>query len=142
MNDIIVNNQQYQLATESNNSNLSGQFILGEKLGEGTFGVVHLGTHILTSEKVAIKRLEKSKITQKMERAHIEREIKILKIMRHSNIIQLLSVIQSSTTIDLIMEYATGRELFDYIIAKQHLSEIEACRFFHKSFQASNTFIN
>lgn len=29
-----------------------GQFILGEKLGEGTFGKVRLGTHILTGEKV------------------------------------------------------------------------------------------
>ena len=31
-----------------------GQFILGEKLGEGTFGKVRLGTHILTGEKVNI----------------------------------------------------------------------------------------
>lgn len=31
-----------------------GQFILGEKLGEGTFGKVRLGTHILTGEKVGL----------------------------------------------------------------------------------------
>lgn len=132
MNDGVVNDQQYQLETENNKNSLLSQFILGEKLGEGTFGVVRLGTHILTGEKVAIKQIEKSKITQKMERTRIEREIKILKIMHHSNIIQLFSVIQSSTTIDLIMEYASGRELFEYIISKQHLSEIEACRFFQQ----------
>ena len=37
-----------------------GPFILGEKLGQGTFGIVRLGTHILTGEKVAIKILEKA----------------------------------------------------------------------------------
>jgi len=36
----------------SNTSKNIGQFILGEKLGEGTFGKVRMGTHILTGEKV------------------------------------------------------------------------------------------
>ena len=36
----------------SNSNKNIGQFILGEKLGEGTFGKVRLGTHILTGEKV------------------------------------------------------------------------------------------
>ena len=39
-----------------------GHYILGKTLGEGTFGKVRLGTHILTGEKVAVKVLEKSKI--------------------------------------------------------------------------------
>lgn len=39
----------------SNSSKNIGQFILGEKLGEGTFGKVRLGTHILTGEKVKNK---------------------------------------------------------------------------------------
>jgi len=53
-------------------SNTVGQYILGKALGEGTFGKVKLGTHILTGEKVswlsadmgqvAVKVLEKSKI--------------------------------------------------------------------------------
>lgn len=38
------------------------QYLLGKTLGEGTFGKVKLGTHVLTGEKVAIKILEKSKI--------------------------------------------------------------------------------
>ena len=35
------------------NSNAVGHYILGKTLGEGTFGKVKLGTHILTGEKVA-----------------------------------------------------------------------------------------
>jgi serine/threonine protein kinase len=37
---------------------------VGPTLGEGTFGKVKLGTHVLTGEKVAIKLLEKSKIKE------------------------------------------------------------------------------
>ena len=109
-----------------------GQFILGEKLGEGTFGVVRLATHILTGEKVAVKILEKRKILEEADVTRIEREIKILKMLHHNNIVQLYSVTQTSTTIYLIMEYASGKELFDYIILKKRLPEIEACKFYQQ----------
>ena len=39
-----------------------GHYILGKTIGEGTFGKVKLGTHILTGEKVAVKILEKERI--------------------------------------------------------------------------------
>ena len=109
-----------------------GHFILGEKLGEGTFGVVRIATHILTNEKVAVKILNKKRITEKSDKTRIEREIKILKLLHHNNIIQLYSVIQTSTTIYLIMEYANGKELFDYINSKKKLKEPEACKFFQQ----------
>ena len=35
------------------NANAVGHYILGKTLGEGTFGKVKLGTHILTGEKVS-----------------------------------------------------------------------------------------
>ena len=60
-----------------------GQFILGEKLGEGTFGKVRKATHILTGEKVAIKILEKCRILEKADKIRVEREIKILKMLKH-----------------------------------------------------------
>lgn len=109
-----------------------GPFALGEKLGEGTFGVVRLGTHLLTGEKVAIKILEKVRILEQADKTRVEREIKILKSLRHNTIIQLYSVIQTVSSIYLIMEYASGKELFDYIVLKKRLQEIEACRFFQQ----------
>ena len=109
-----------------------GPFILGEKLGQGTFGIVRLGTHILTGEKVAIKILEKVKIVEEADKKRVEREIKILKCLRHNNIIQLYSVIQKVTSIYLIMEYASGKELFDYIVLKKRLQETEACKFYQQ----------
>lgn len=105
-------------------------FILGEKLGEGTFGKVRKATHILTGEKVAVKILEKSRILEKADKIRVEREIKILKMLKHKHIIQLYSVIQAKTTIYLVMELSSGKELFEHIVKKKRLDEYEASKFF------------
>jgi hypothetical protein len=65
---------------------------LGKTLGEGTFGKVKMGTHILTGEKVAIKILEKDRIVDVSDVERVAREIHILKLIRHPNIIQLYEV--------------------------------------------------
>ena len=56
---------------------------MGKSIGEGTFGKVKLGTHIPTGEKVAVKILEKSKISDVADVERVAREIHILKIVRH-----------------------------------------------------------
>ena len=58
-----------------------GQYILGKTIGEGTFGKVKIGTHILTKAKVAVKILEKSKIADVADYERVSREIHILKIV-------------------------------------------------------------
>lgn len=63
-----------------------------KKLGEGTFGKVKLATHIYTNQKVAIKILEKDRIIDVSDVERVSREIHILKLLRHSNIIQLYEV--------------------------------------------------
>ena len=49
------------------------------------------------------------------------REIHILKIVRHPNIVQLYEIIETSKQLFLIMEFASGGELFDYIVKKRRL---------------------
>ena len=105
-------------------------YFLGKTLGEGTFGKVRLGTHILTGEKVAIKILEKDKIQDKADIERVTREIQILKIVRHPNVIQLYEIIETNRQLFLIMEHAGGGELFDYIVKRKRLEEKEACKFF------------
>jgi serine/threonine protein kinase len=65
---------------------------IGKSLGKGTFGKVKQATHTLTGEKVAVKILEKDKIKDKKDVERITREIKILKKVRHPNVIQLYEV--------------------------------------------------
>ena len=71
---------------------LTHAFLLGKSLGKGTFGKVKQATHTLTGEKVAVKILEKDKIKDKKDVERITREIKILKKVRHPNVIQLYEV--------------------------------------------------
>ena len=90
--------------------------IVGKTLGEGTFGKVKLGVHIFTGEKVAVKILEKDKISEVADVERVAREIHILKLIRHPNIIQLYEIIETKNQLYLIMEYASGGELFEYIV--------------------------
>lgn len=69
-----------------------GQYTLGKTIGQGTFGKVKLGTHTLTEEKVAVKILEKDRIKDVADVERVAREIHILKLIRHPNIIQLYEV--------------------------------------------------
>lgn len=109
---------------------LIGNYFLQKTIGEGTFGKVKLGIHTVTGEKVAIKILEKERITDASDVERVSREIHILKLIRHPNIIQLYEIIETPTKLYLIMEYASGGELFDYIVKNQKLSEKESCKFF------------
>lgn len=65
---------------------------IGKTKGKGTFGKVKQGTHQPTGEKVAIKILEKEKIKDHADLERINREITILKKVRHSNVVQLYEV--------------------------------------------------
>ena len=82
-----------------------------------------LGVHSLTGEKVAVKILEKDKIQDVNDVERVAREIHILKMIRHPNIIQLYEIIETPKQLYLIMEYAQGGELFDYIVANHRVKE-------------------
>lgn len=82
---------------------------IGKTIGEGTFGKVKLGTHILTSEKVAIKILEKDRIVEQADVERVAREIHILKILRHPNIIQLYEVNSSTVYLSFFFQIVDHR---------------------------------
>jgi serine/threonine protein kinase len=104
---------------------------VGQTLGAGTFGRVKAGTHIPTGEPVAIKILEKAKIKEVADAQRVAREIKILKRVRHPNIVQLYEVIDTPKQILLVMERLDSGELFEYICRHSRLREDVAVRFMH-----------
>lgn len=93
---------------KTDNKVLIGQYAVGKTIGEGTFGKVKLATHSSSSQKVAVKILEKSRIKEQADGRRVNREIKILKKVRHSNVIQLFEVVDTASAIYLIMENAEG----------------------------------
>ena len=80
-----------------------------------------------TGVPVAIKIINKDKLAKKADMVQkIRREIYNLRRFRHPHIIKLYEVIETQTDIFLVMELVGGGELFDYIIQRGKLSEVEA----------------
>ena len=109
-----------------------GPYLLGEALGEGAFAKVRLATQIHIKEKCAIKIVDKRLLEGTKDIQRLKKEIKILKSIRHKNIIQLFDIMESKTYLYFVMEYCKGGELFDYIVKNKRLKENEACVFFQQ----------
>ena len=103
-----------------------------QKSGSGTGFTFLRGTHILTGETVAIKILEKNRIREVADVERVSREILILKRLRHHQVVHLHEVVDTPKQIYLIMEFANGGELFDYIVAHQRIKERQAALLFHQ----------
>ena len=114
-----------------------GDYTLGAEVGSGAFGKVVLGKHTLTGESVAIKILDKIILSQTPEDYElVKQEISILKIVKHKYIVQLYEILETPQHIYIIMEYCEGKDLMDFILSKQHLSELESLKFFQQLINA------
>uniref|UniRef100_A0A8C9W7I4 Maternal embryonic leucine zipper kinase n=1 Tax=Scleropages formosus TaxID=113540 RepID=A0A8C9W7I4_SCLFO len=112
------------------NADLLKYYEVYETIGSGGFAKVKLGRHILTGEKVAIKIMEKKDLGEDLHRVKIE--IEAMKHLSHQHVCQLYHIIETPTKIFMVLEYCPGGELFDYIIAKDRLSEEETRVFFRQ----------
>ncbi|KAI9006042.1 kinase-like domain-containing protein [Gaertneriomyces semiglobifer] len=106
-----------------------GYYDLEKAVGEGNFAKVKLATHTLTGEKVAVKIIDKSKL-DKTTAKKLFREVRIMKLLNHPHIVRLYEVIDTPKELYLIMEYASGGEVFDYLVAHGKMKEKEARRHF------------
>lgn len=103
-----------------------------KKLGEGGFAKVLLAEHIPTGEKVAIKIMSKGHLKMMGDLHRAYREINAMKKLSHQHICQLYQIVETESDIFMVMEYLPGGELFDYIVAREKLSETEARQFFRQ----------
>ncbi|XP_066995542.2 serine/threonine-protein kinase NIM1 isoform X2 [Anabrus simplex] len=94
-------------------------------LGSGNFSQVKMAIHQLCKERVAVKILDKSKLDQKTRRM-LEREIGTMEAIHHQNIIRLYEVVETYSKIHLVMEYASGGELFNRITSAGRIPEQDA----------------
>ncbi|GMI96908.1 SNF1-RELATED PROTEIN KINASE 3.8, CBL-INTERACTING PROTEIN KINASE 10, SOS3-interacting protein 1 [Hibiscus trionum] len=100
---------------ENKPSVLTRRYEIGRLLGQGTFAKVYYARSIQTSQSVAIKVIDKEKVTKVGTINQIKREISVMRIARHPNIVQLYEVMATKTKIFFVMEYCKGGELFDKI---------------------------
>ncbi|KNC78770.1 CAMK/CAMKL protein kinase [Sphaeroforma arctica JP610] len=101
---------------------------VGRTIGEGGFAKVKLARHKHTGEAIAIKIVDKTALS-KVDVDRLTREVAALRTLTHQNICQLYEVYDCGDKLYMLMEYAPGGELFDYIVQKQRLKEHEARKF-------------
>lgn len=118
-----------------------GPWKLGKTLGRGATGRVLLGTHSVTGQKAAVKVVSKSDLNEDYENDvsspgglpyGIEREIIIMKLLTHPNVLRLYDVWETSKALYLVLEYVEGGELFDLLVERGPLQEVEAIKYFRQ----------
>ena len=95
-------------------------------IGEGNFGKVKYGTHILTSQPVAIKFINKNRLIRPGDMERIKNEMNIIYSSNHPNILKAYEIFEDESYFYIVMERPERGDLFNYICSKGRLSLDEA----------------
>ncbi|CAG7884820.1 unnamed protein product [Brassica rapa] len=114
---------------------LHGRYELGRLLGHGTFAKVYHARNVTTGKSVALKVVAKEKVIKGGMEEQIKREISVMKMVKHPNIVELHEVMASKTKIYFAMELVRGGELFAKV-AKGRLREDAARVYFQQLISA------
>ncbi|KAE8702909.1 CBL-interacting protein kinase 5 [Hibiscus syriacus] len=114
---------------------LMEKYELGRLLGQGTFAKVHHARNLKTGMSVAIKIIDKERVLKVGMMDQIKREISVMRLVRHPNVVELYEVMASKTKIYFVMEYAKGGELFNKVV-KGKLKEDTARSYFQQLISA------
>lgn len=101
-----------------------GQYKVLNKLGQGRYGLVKLGIVQSTGQRVAIKIISKSALTEE-ERQCVRTEAEVMHFVKHPNVVSLYHVVENRTNVCLCMEFVGGGELFEYVVRHTRLPEPE-----------------
>ncbi|KAL2018916.1 hypothetical protein VTK56DRAFT_10283 [Thermocarpiscus australiensis] len=97
-----------------------GQFVIDKEIGKGSFAQVYSGRHKVTGALVAIKSVELARLNKRLKE-NLYGEIGILKKLRHPHIVALHDCFESSTHINLVMEYCELGDLSLFIRKRDKL---------------------
>ncbi|KAK4578168.1 hypothetical protein RGQ29_028348 [Quercus rubra] len=107
---------------------LVGDYILGPKIGSGSFAVVWKSKHRHSGVEVAVKEIDRIQLSPKVSE-NLLKEISILSTIDHPNIIRLFDAIETQDRIYLVLEYCDGGDLAAYINKHGKVSEAIARHF-------------
>lgn len=111
------------------------RYELGKLLGQGTFAKVYHARDLKTGTGVAIKVIDKDRVFKAGMTDQIKREISVMGLVKHPNIVELYEVMASKTKIYFVLEYVRGGELFNKV-SKGRLKEDEARKYFQQLIRA------
>ncbi|XP_047311510.1 calcium-dependent protein kinase 18-like [Impatiens glandulifera] len=96
------------------------RYTIGKLLGHGQFGYTYVGTDKFNGDRVAVKRIDKSKMVVPIAVEDVKREVKILQALTgHENVVQFYNAFEDDNYVYIAMELCEGGELLDRILAKK-----------------------
>ncbi|KAI4387493.1 hypothetical protein MLD38_005321 [Melastoma candidum] len=123
------------MAEPSERHILFGKYEMGRLLGQGTFAKVYYARNLPTQEGVAIKVINKDSIHKEGLSHQIKREISVMRLVRHPNVVELKEVLATKRRIFFVMEHVKGGELFAKV-ARGRLREDLARKYFQQLISA------
>lgn len=93
---------------------------MGRMLGQGTFAKVYFARNLGNGQSFAIKIIDKEVVTKVGLIDQIKREISVMHLVKHPNVVGLHEVMASKSKIYFVMEYVKGGELFNKIAEGRH----------------------
>jgi len=105
---------------------IADHYDFGRELGRGGFSIVKEATRKATKEVFAVKIIEKNQAADELQL--LQREIDIMRKLKHSHIIALEEVFDEPDFIYLVLELVTGGELFDQIVSRGMYTERDAAK--------------
>ncbi|KAL7191532.1 hypothetical protein ACSBR2_023583 [Camellia fascicularis] len=130
-----THNRHNNITTVTPRTVLLGKYEMGRLLGQGTFAKVYYCKNLTTSESVAIKIINKDQVKKEGLMDQIKREISVMRLVRHPNVVELKEVMATKQKIFFVMEYIKGGELFAKI-SKGKLNEDSARKYFQQLISA------
>ncbi|XP_075961200.1 calcium/calmodulin-dependent protein kinase type II subunit delta isoform X22 [Anarhichas minor] len=107
------------------------EYQLYEELGKGAFSVVRRCVKLCTGQENAAKIINTKKLSAR-DHQKLEREARICRLLKHSNIVRLHDSISEEGFHYLLFDLVTGGELFEDIVAREYYSEADASHCIHQ----------
>ena len=102
-----------------NFQSIDSKYSLLGQIGKGKYGIVKEAINKLTKDKVAVKIVSKKDLLSfKEHRIQIRREIDILKMCKHPNVVSFVDVFETEETLYIVMSHIDGSDLFHYLSSK------------------------
>ena len=106
------------------------EYRMGKTLGTGTFGKVKLAQRVADGELFAVKCLNRARIVLASQSGRLAKEIRLLKLLNHPNVIRLHEVLHTNAEILMVMEYVPGGDLLDVLNTQPRFAEKEVRHIF------------
>ncbi|XP_032397182.1 calcium/calmodulin-dependent protein kinase type II subunit gamma isoform X3 [Etheostoma spectabile] len=113
------------MATVVTSTRFTDEYQLYEELGKGAFSIVRRCVKKSTGQEYAAKIINTKKLSAR-DHQKLEREARICRLLKHSNIVRLHDSISEEGFHYLVFDLVTGGELFEDIVAREYYSEADA----------------